>query len=73
MHLKSYRVIIKYCIFFPRTFNILQPLLRKDRAAVGSTENGQPLTVHSDLSSDELILHAGDGAVGKNTIFNEHI
>ena len=45
--------------FFPRNFNILRPLLRKDRAAIGCTENGQPIrvSVHSDLGSDELISY----------------
>ena len=40
-------------VFFPPIFNILQPLPRKDRAAIGCTENGQPIrvTVHSDQMS----------------------
>ena len=38
---KSFRVLIKYCVvFFSRIFNILQPLPSKDRAAIGCTENG---------------------------------
>ena len=37
-------------VFFPRIFNILRPLSREDRAAIGCTEN-----VHSDLRLDELL------------------
>ena len=42
-------VIIKYCVFSKN----LRPLPRKDRAAIGCTENDQPIrvTVHSDLKS----------------------
>ena len=63
--------------FFPRISNILRPLPRKDRAAIGCTKNGQPIrvTVHSDLRSDELISYMqeiGCSKFGKNTIFNEH-
>ena len=48
-------VIIKYCVFSKN----LRPLPRKDRAAIGCTENDQPIrvTVHSYLSSDELISY----------------
>ena len=58
-------------MFFPRIFNILWPLPRKDRAAISCAENGQPIrvTVHSDLSSDDLISYMqGIGKFGKKTI-----
>ena len=29
--------------YFSKNFNILRPLLRKDRAAIGCTENGPPI------------------------------
>ena len=33
---KTYRLFIKYCfVYFPRIFNILRPLPRKDWAAIG--------------------------------------
>ena len=58
-------------------FNILRPLSRQHWAAIGCTVNGQPIrvTVHSDLSSDELLSYMqgmGCSELGKNTIFNEH-
>ena len=64
-------------MFFPRIFNILRPLPCKDRAAIGCTENGQPIrvTVNSDLKSDELISYMQGmdcSKFGKNTVFNEH-
>ena len=65
---EMYRVFIKYCVF-PRTFNILRPLPRKDRgAAIGCTEN-----VHSDQMRRSPTCR-GEVAVNleKNTIFNEH-
>ena len=46
-----------WCSFnIERIFNILRPLPRKDRAAIGCTENGQPIrvTVHSALRLDEF-------------------
>ena len=58
-------------------YNILRPLPRKDRAAIGCTENAQPIrvTVHSDLRSDELLSYMQGMAcseLGKDTSFNEH-
>ena len=46
-------------VFFFKNINILRPLPRKDRAAIGCTENGQPIrvTVHSFLRSDELLSY----------------
>ena len=62
--------------FSRRIFNILRPFPRKNRAAIGCTENGQPIrvTVHSDLRSDDLISYMqGMGcSKGKNAICNEH-
>ena len=51
---------VQYKMFFlPRIFNILRILPRKDLAAIGCTENHQPIrvAVHSDLRSDELISY----------------
>ena len=58
-------------------YNILRPLPRKDRAAIGCTEKGLSIrmTVHWDLRSDELISYMqgmGCSKFRKNTIFNEH-
>ena len=46
-------------VFFPRIFNVIRPLPRKNRAAIVCTENGQPIrvTVHSDLRSEELLSY----------------
>ena len=49
---------IRYCVFFPRIFNILLPLPGQQwAAAIGCTENGQPIrvTVHLDLRSAEML------------------
>ena len=54
----NYRVLIKYYPF-SKNFQYLRPLPRKDRAAIGFTENDQPIrvTVHSVLRSEELISY----------------
>ena len=44
----SYRVFIKYCVFFPRILEILPPLPRQlllSSAAIGCTKNYQPIGV----------------------------
>ena len=45
----SYRVFNKYCVFFPRIFESVQPLPRQHSPAIGCTKNYQPIgvTVHS--------------------------
>ena len=55
----KYRVLIKYCVFSKRIFNILQSLPRQDCAAIGCTENGQLIgvIVRLDLKSEELLSH----------------
>ena len=49
--IKYYRVmLIKYFVFFQRIFKILRHLLRKDRSAIGCTENDQPIGVYNQIS-----------------------
>ena len=51
-------------VFFPRIFIILPPLPRQLCAAIGCTENDQPIrvTVHSDLlNRGAALLYAGNG------------
>ena len=46
---RTYRVFIKYCVFFPRILESLPPLPRQHSAdAIGCTKNYQPIgmTVH---------------------------
>ena len=62
-------------VFFPTNFQCFRP--RKDRAAIGCTEKCQPkrVTVHSDLTSDELISYMQEMGCSKFReipIFNEH-
>ena len=40
---KTYRVFIKYCVFFPRILESLPPLLCQHSAAIGCTKNYQPI------------------------------
>ena len=66
----TYKVIIKYCVFFSRIFNILRSLSRPHWATIGCTENGQPIrvTLHPDL----LHMQGMGCSEFEKTIFNEH-
>ena len=61
--------------FSPKTFNILRPLPRQHLAAIGCTQNGQPIRVtvdHYDLSWEWVaLLPAVDGLkwIGGKTQF----
>ena len=46
---KTYRVFIKYCVFFPRILESLPPLPRQHSAAIGCTKNYQPIGVTVNL------------------------
>ena len=48
--IKYYRVLIKYSVFFQRIFKILRHHMRKDRSAIGCTENDQPTGVYNQIS-----------------------
>ena len=45
-----YRAFIKYCFFIQIIFDILPPLPRQDWAAIGCTENGQPIRLYTLIS-----------------------
>ena len=72
-----YNVFIKYCFFSPRILERLPPLPRQHSAAIGCTQNYQPIgvTVHSHcVESFEGLLQPcrrgrGCSELGKNTIF----
>ena len=70
-----YRVFIKYCVFSPRIFNILRPLLRQHWAAIGCTRkwsaNRSEFTLRS-LARMSYMQGVGCSELGKNTIFNEY-
>ena len=67
---KTYRVFIKYCVFFPRILESLPPLPRQHSAAIGCTKNYQPIgvTVHSHCveSFEGLLQRCRRGRVAVN-------
>ena len=71
-------MLIQYCVFFPRVFNILRPLPRQPwAAAIGCTENGQPIIVTmyiqiSDHMSSSPTCRGWDVIGKKAKFFNEH-
>ena len=78
----SYRVFIKYCVFFSRILDNLPPLPRQHSAAIGCTKNYQPIGVilYTRIALRALNVSCsdvGEGGVAancekKNTIFPEH-
>ena len=61
-----YGVFIKYCVFFQRILESLPPLLRQHTAAIGCTQNYQPIrvTVHSYCVVSYTVV--GEGGVAVN-------
>ena len=79
----TYRVFIKYCVFFSRILESLLPLPRHHSAAIGCTKNYQPIgvTIHSHCVESFEALEGllqrcrrgrGCSELLKNTFFPEH-